>query len=236
MTESTLVSLAWLFCPVSTTVLVNGLIRKYALSVITSVQLATLIWLQIVWLDERGHLDPYLEISGALFVIYALVTSLLFGGAMRLLRVVHVAGTAGRVLRGTCATLGAIFLAAMMWNAARLGRTKLPPSVAGFYFLQVNRDRAPSDAQNCDRDLTVTRTGIDSRRFDDSTWDEVSFRRVERISEVNGECYSYEADRCNGSVCVRDDRHIVLTACSPGERPPCVDPVCTAFAGEARRW
>jgi hypothetical protein len=176
------------------------------------------------------------QIAGALFAVCALVTSLLVGGAMRLLRGVHVARIAPRALAATCAILVASFVAAMVWNAARLGRTTLPPVVAGDYFLQVPRDRAPSDALNCDRNLSVNRTSISSRRIDDSTQDWVLFRRVERISEANGECYRYESDRCNSSVCMRDVRHIVLAACAPGESPPCIDPTCTAFAGEARRW
>jgi hypothetical protein len=214
MTEHTLISLAWWGCPLSANVLAHGLIRRYALAVLASMSLATPLWLLLVWL----------------------VTSVLVGGAMRHPRVAHVGRIAPRALAATCAILVASFVAVMVRNAARLGRTKLPPVVAGDYFLQVPRDRAASDALNCDRDLRVNRTSISSRRIDDSTQDWVLFRRVERISETNDECYRYEADRCNGSVCRRDGRHIVLAACAPGESPPCIDPACTAFAGEARRW
>ena len=107
--------------------LAHGLIRRYALAVLASMSLATLLWLLLAWLDGGGYLHPDVQVTGALFV-------------------------------------------------------------------------------------------------------------VERISEANGECYRYEGDRCNGSVCIRDGRHIVLAACAPGESPPCIDPTCTAFVGEARRW
>ena len=236
MTESTLISLAWWGCPWSAIVLAHSLLRRYTVAVLASTSLATLLWLLLVWLDEGGYLHPDVQITGALFVVYALVTSLLVGGAMRLTRVGHVARIAPRALAATCAVLFLSFAAVMVWNAARLGWAKLPPVVAGDYFLQVPRDRAPSDALNCDRNLRVNRTSISSRRIDDSTEDWVLFRRVERISEASGECYRYEADRCNGSVCIRDGRHVVLAACAPGESPPCIDPACTAFSGEARRW
>jgi hypothetical protein len=168
MTEHTFISLAWWGCPLSAIMLAHGLIRRYALAVLASTSLATLLWLLLVWLDEGGYLHPDVQIAGALFVVYALVTSLLVGGAMRLSRVVHVARIAPRALPATCAILVASFVVVMIWNAAGLGRTKLPPVVAGDYFLQVPRDRATSDALNCDRNLIVRRTSISSRRIDDS--------------------------------------------------------------------
>jgi hypothetical protein len=234
--EDALISLAWWGCPLSATVVAHALIRRYTLAVVASVSLATPLWILLVWLDGRGYVHPEVLITGAIFAIFALATSLFVGGAMRLLRSIHAGRTARHALAAGCAAAVATYLAVMVWAADRLGRTKLPPTVAGYYLLQVPRERASSDALNSDRDLTITRTTNGSRRIDDSTSDWVSFRRVERTSDSDAECYKYEADRCNGSVCLRDDRHIALTACAPGESPPCIDPLCTAFAGDARRW
>jgi hypothetical protein len=236
LTEDALISLAWWGCPLSASVAAHALIRRYALAVVASASLAMAIWILLVWLDGRGYIHSDVQITGPIFAIFALATSLVVGGAMRILRRINAGRTARRALAAACAAGCAAYLAVMVWAAARLGRTKLPRAVAGSYFLQVPRDRASSDALNSDRDLTITRTDIGSRRIDDSTSDWVSFRRVERMPDRKSECYWYEADRCNGSVCLRDDRHITLTACAPGESPPCIDPICTGFAGDARRW
>jgi hypothetical protein len=81
MTEHTLISLAWWGCPLSAIVLAHGPFRRYALAVLASMSLGTLLWLLLVWIDGGGYLHPDVQIAGALFVVYALVTSLLVGGA-----------------------------------------------------------------------------------------------------------------------------------------------------------
>jgi hypothetical protein len=55
MAEHALISLAWWGCPLSAIVLAHGLIRRYALAVLASMSLATLLWLLLVWLDEGGY-------------------------------------------------------------------------------------------------------------------------------------------------------------------------------------